>query len=253
MFNPFSLKNKVIVITGASSGIGKQCAISCSKMGAKIILIARNSERLSNVMNELDGKEHVMHSFDVTNYDGIETIIKDSVEKLGKIDGFIHSAGIELTKPLKVMKSTDYEALFAVNAIAGFEFVKNITKKKYSNNGASFVFISSIMGIVGNSALVSYCASKGALISGVRALAIEYANKNIRFNSIIPGHLADTEMSIEKNKKIGQEALGQLISLHPLGLGSKEDVANASIYLLSDASRWITGTNLIIDGGYSAK
>lgn len=252
MYNPFSLNNKVILITGASSGIGKQCAISCSKMGAIIILVARDENRLKSVMAELEGDNHIYFSIDVTEYDKITYIVKKAVEKVGKIDGFIHSAGIELTKPLKVMTSNDYEKLFSVNVIAGFEFAKIITKKKYSNEGLSLVFIASIMGVVANSALVGYCASKGALISGVRSLAIEFAQKNIRFNCISPGYI-ETEMMINAQNNLSKDEMVRIKEEFPLRLGVPEDVANACIYLLSHASRWVTGINLIVDGGYSAK
>jgi NAD(P)-dependent dehydrogenase (short-subunit alcohol dehydrogenase family) len=250
--NPFSLDNKVILITGASSGIGRQCAISCSNMGAKVILIARNEERLKSVIVSLTGDSHLYYSLDVTNYHEIDAVINEVVNKLGKIDGFIHSAGSELTKPLKMMNNKDYEILFAVNVVSGFEFAKSITKKKYSKNGASFVFISSIMGIVGNSALVGYCASKGALISGVRALAIEYASRKMRFNCVSPGYI-ETEMMESVMGKLGENELNNIRNRYPLGLGCTQDVANSCIYLLSDASRWVTGTNLIVDGGYSAR
>ena len=252
MYNPFSLKDKVILITGASSGIGKECAISCSKMGATIILVARNEERLRSVMAELEGDNHLYFSLDITEYNKIESIVKESVEKLGKLDGFIHSAGIELTKPLNVMNSADYEKLFSVNVIAGFEFAKMITKKKYSNNGASLVFIASIMGVVANSALVGYCSSKGALISGVRSLALEYASRKIRFNTLSPGYI-ETEMMKNVSKKLDETELINIKKEFPLSLGKPEDIANACIYLLSDASKWVTGTNLIVDGGYSAR
>lgn len=252
MYNPFTLKDKVILITGASSGIGKQCAISCSNMGAKVILVARNIDRLKEVYSELDGENHLYHSLDITEYCKLEGVIKESVEKVGKIDGFIHSAGIELTKPLKVMNSSDYENLFSVNVISGFEFAKIITKKKYSNDGASFVFIASIMGVVANSALVGYCSSKGALISGVRALALEFASKNIRFNCISPGYI-ETEMMLNTEENLSKAELDSIKKDFPLGVGLPEDIANSSIYLLADASRWVTGINLIVDGGYSAK
>jgi len=253
MYNPFSLKGKVILITGTSSGIGKECAISCSKLGAKVILIARNEEKLKSVFSELEGDNHLCFSLDVTEYGKIESVIKESVEKLGKIDGFIHSAGIEITKPLKVMNSKDYEKLFSVNVIAGFEFAKIITKKKYSNDGSSFIYIASIMSNVGMPALVGYCSSKGAIVSGIRSLACEFSSRKIRFNCISPAHIDDTEMSLGKKLNIGKQAYDDLISLHPLGAGKKEDIANASIYLLSEASRWVTGINLIVDGGYSVK
>lgn len=252
MFNPFSLKNKIVLITGASSGIGKQCAISCSKMGARIILVARNEDRLKSVMAELEGDNHLYFSIDITEYDKIADIVKKAVEKVGKIDGFIHSAGIEITKPLKVMKSYDYERLFSINVIAGFEFAKIITKRKNSNEGASLVFIASIMGVVANSALVGYCSSKGALISGIRALALEYASKKIRYNCVSPGYI-ETAMMVNVGKNLEENELVNIKREFPLGLGKPEGVANACVYLLSEASNWVTGTNLIIDGGYSAR
>lgn len=251
MHNPFSLKGKVILITGASSGIGKQCAISCSKMGAKIILVARNEERLKSVISELEGDNNLYFSLDITDYNKIEAIIKESVNKLGKVDGFIHSAGIELTKPLRVMKSTDYESVFSVNVIAGFEFAKILTKKKYSNEGSSLVFISSIMGKFGQSGKSAYCSSKAALIGGMKALALEFSQKKVRFNCVLPA-VVSTDMSKELFNNLSKQEQDDIINMHPLGLGDSEDIANACIYLLSRASRWVTGTSLIVDGGYSA-
>jgi NAD(P)-dependent dehydrogenase (short-subunit alcohol dehydrogenase family) len=253
MKSAFSLENRVIIITGASSGIGKQCAISCSQMGAKVVLIARNEERLQETISQLDGKEHIYSSLDITRFDEIENTVKEAVNKVGKIDGFIHSAGIEKTLPLRIMKPEYYQEMFNINVVAGFEIAKILSKKKYRKGCASFVFISSIMSVVANSGLIGYCATKGAINSGVREMAVELARKKIRVNSVSPAHLSDTEMSSNKNQNIGKDALKKLEKMHPLGLGSKEDVANACIYLLSDASRWVTGTNLIVDGGYSAK
>jgi len=251
--NPFSLRNKTILITGASSGIGRQCAISCSQMGATVILLGRNEQRLLKTLKLLVNGKHLSYSLDLTEYEKIESVVSDAVQNVGKISGFIHSAGIEKTLPLKMMKPEIYNEIFNVNVIAGFEIAKILSKKKYRAESASFVYISSIMSIVANPALIGYCASKGALNAGVKEMAIELARQNIRVNSICPAHLSDTEMSSFKNENISEKALNKLKELHPLGLGSKIDVANASIFLLSDASRWVTGTNLIVDGGYSAK
>lgn len=253
MNNPFSLENKNIVITGASSGIGRQCAISCSLMGANIVLIARNEERLKETYNHLDKGNHLSFSQDITEYDKIESIISEAVSKLGKIHGFVHSAGIEVTLPLKMMRPEDYEKIFAINVIAGFEFARIISKKKYLNdNGTSFVFISSIMGLLGQSGKVGYCSSKGALIAGVKAMALELANKNTRVNCISPA-IVETDMTKKLFENISEDSKNEIIKMHPMGFGKPEDVANACIYLLSDASKWVTGTNLIVDGGYSAK
>ena len=249
----FSLKNKNILITGASSGIGRQCAITFSQLGANVILIARNKERLKDTFNKLEKGNHLIISQDITEYDKLEQIIKYSVEKVGRISGFVHSAGIEMTLPLRSMRPSYYEKMFSVNVIAGFELTRIISKKKYlGENGASFVFISSIMGIVGNPALIGYSASKGALISAIKSMALEFISKNIRVNCISPGHV-ETEMASKLFKKISEESKKSIIDMHPLGLGKPEDIANACAFLISDASRWITGTNLIVDGGYSAR
>lgn len=252
MKNPFCLDAKVILITGASSGIGRQCAISCSQMGAKIILVARNEERLKETFLQLYGEGHLHFSLDVTLYDQIESVVQEAVEKLGKISGFIHSAGIEMTKPLRMLKPSDYERIFAVNVISGFEIARVISKKKYSDNGASLVFIASIMAELGQPGKISYCASKSALVSGAKAMALELSNRDFRVNSVSPA-VVETEMSKTLYNNLSDVEQANINIMHPLGLGSPVDVANACIYLLSDASKWVTGTSLIVDGGYSAK
>ena len=253
MNNPFSLKNKNILITGTSSGIGRQCAITFSQLGANVILIARNMERLKDTFNKLKKGNHLIISQDITEYNKLEEVVNTAVDKIGKISGFVHSAGIEMTLPLRSMQPSYYEKMFSVNVIAGFELARIISKKKYINKDwASFVFISSVMGIVGNPTLIGYSASKGALISAIKSMALEFISKNIRANCISPGHV-ETEMANKLFEKISEESKKEIINMHPLGLGKPEDIANACIFLLSDASRWITGTNLVIDGGYSAR
>lgn len=253
MKNNLNLNNKNIIITGASSGIGRQCAITFSQVGANIILVARNKEKLEQTFNKLNKGNHITFAQDLTEYDKLEEIINISVGKMGKISGFVHSAGIEMILPLKGMQPSYYEKMFAINVIAGFEIAKIISKKKYlDEKGASFVFISSVMGILGQPGRVGYCSSKGALISGIKAMALELAKKNIRVNCILPG-VVKTEMSNEMFRRLSEESKKEIVDMHPLGLGMPEDIANASAFLLSDASRWMTGSNLIVDGGYSAK
>ena len=251
--NLFSLDNKTILITGASSGIGRQCAISCSQMGAKVILIARNENRLKDTHKQLQPGNHLYYSLDITQYSEIEQVIKDAISRIGKISGFIHSAGIEITLPLKLMSHEHYEKLYAINTISAFEISKIVSSKKYVvSNDASFVFIASIRGVIGESGAIGYCSSKGALISGMKAMALELSSKNIRINSISPA-IIKTEMTKQLFEKVSEESKIKILSMHPMGFGEPKDVANACIYLLSDASKWITGTNLIVDGGYSAR
>jgi len=249
----FDLKNKNIIVTGASSGIGKQCAITFSQLGANVILIARNKERLKDTYNKLEKGNHLIISQDITKYDRLEEVVNTAVDKLGIVSGFVHSAGIEMTLPLRSMTPSYYENMFATNVISGFELARIISKKKYlDEKGVSFIFISSVMGMLGQSGKIGYCASKGALISGSKAIALELAKKNIRVNCVLPG-VVETEMSNKMFENLPAESKKSILGMHPLGLGKPEDIANACAFLLSDASRWITGINLIIDGGYSAR
>jgi NAD(P)-dependent dehydrogenase (short-subunit alcohol dehydrogenase family) len=251
---PFaSLNHKLVIITGASSGIGRSCAISCSKLGASVVLIGRNPDKLQSVLSELEKGDHSFYSVDLTHYDELEKLVSTIVDQHGKISGFIHSAGTELTLPLNAMKPQLYEKLFSINVIAGFEFVKYIvSKKNIHEEGASIVFIASVMSILGQPAKIAYCSSKGAIVSAVKAMALELAQKKVRVNAISPG-IVRTPLVDEMFKSIPEEAQKSILDMHPLGIGLPEDVANACAFLLSENARWITGTNLIIDGGYSAK
>lgn len=258
--NRFSLINKVIVITGASSGIGRVCALECARMGAKVIVIGRDTDRLNEVLQQMEQHSeetnkdnHLSYSIDLLeNLKDLSGCIEDGVSKLGKINGFIHAAGIEKTLPISAMKDSDYENIFKVNATSGFELAKIVSKKKYCADNASFVFISSITAVIGRAGVVAYAASKGALVAGSKSMALELAPKNINVNCISPGTIL-TPMMIKYLDSIPSEEKDKRKEGFPLGLGEPLDVANAAIFLLSDASKWITGQNLIVDGGYTAR
>lgn len=253
MINPFSLEGKNIIISGASSGIGRSCAILCSEMGANVILLSRDQKRMEETRERMVKRNHLIYELDVTDSEKIEPVISNAVSILGRMDGFIHSAGVELTLPMRMTKPAHFEKLFKVNVVAGFELVRIITSKKYFNeNTGSLVFIASVTGMVGELAKTAYCSSKGAVISGTRALAIELAPKKIRVNAVSPA-LVETKMTENIFNTASPESKIEMIKAHPLGIGMPEDVAFACIYLLSDASRWVTGTNLVVDGGYTSK
>lgn len=250
-FNPFSLEDKTILVTGASSGIGRQCAIDCSKMGAKVIAIGRDKERLNNVMTEMEGNS-LCFSYDLSDIEGIKGLISSIVNKLGKLDGFIHAAGIEVTNPVKLLLPEEYEALYKVNCISAFEIVKQLCGIKTFNRGGSIVFISSISGIIARKGLSAYSASKGALISAARVMALEMAQREIRVNAISPGTIV-TPMMQKALDAMTEEQRNSRLDDFPLGLGRPTDISYACIYLLSDASRWMTGSNLVVDGGYTTR
>ena len=251
--NQFTLQNKNIVITGASSGIGKQCAITCSQMGANLILIALEDDKLNETLKLLRGGNNLCYAQDITRYDEIDKIISDAVSKVGKISGFIHSAGIEMTLPLNVLKPENYFRTYSVNVISAFEISKRISHKKNADeSGASFVFIASIMSDFGQAGKIGYCSSKGALVAGARAMALELTAKKIRVNCISPA-MVSTDMSQKLLDSLTSEAKNEILKMHPMGIGDPVDIANGCVFLLSDAAKWITGINLYIDGGYAAK
>ncbi len=250
MYNPFTLENKTIIVTGASSGIGRQCAIDCSKVGARVIMVARNEERLHETLSQMDGDNHLVEIVDLSQLENIITLFSSVLEKVGKVDGLIHSAGMEKTAPLKLLKPEDYDQVMRTNTLSAFEMCRFLSNKKYCNEGASLVFIASITAVVGRAGVTAYSASKGALVAATRSMALELASKKIRVNCISPGTIL-TPLMQNYLSTLTEEQYTKRISGFPLGLGEPSDISNACIYLLSDASHWMTGQNLIVDGGYT--
>lgn len=238
------------MITGASSGIGRQCAISCSGMGARIIAVARNAERLQETLSQLEGDGHACYSMDLANCNDIKGLVTQIVKDNNKLDGIICAAGIERTMPAKLLTPSDYEEVFRVNTMSAFELISQAATIKHFNAGGSIVLISSITALIARSGTAAYSASKGAMISGARVLASELAKRKIRVNCISPGTIL-TPLMQNFLDTLNEEEYKKRTSGFPLGLGEPEDVANACIYLLSDASKWITGQNFVIDGGYT--
>lgn len=257
--NPFNIAGKNIVITGASSGIGRTCSVECAKSGANLLLLGRDTARLEEVkaeITEIDiNSKNVAYTYSIDladNLDDLISVLDDFVNKNGKLDGLIHSAGIEKTMPLSGMKDSDYLNLFKINVIAGFQLAKLISKRKNSNDKSSFIFISSITSLVGRKGIIGYSASKGALISGIKSMALELADRGIRANCVSPGTIL-TPLMTKYLATLSYDEKNKRLEDYPLGLGSCEDVAYLAVYLLSNASSWITGQNFVIDGGYTAR
>lgn len=248
-----NLAGKRILITGASSGIGRAVAQLAASLGATLILFGRNSDRLSETYRSLAGDGHEYHSVDATDYSKVDAIIRAAVINNGPISGFVHSAGIEKTIPLKVSYPAVFKDIFEINVFAGFEIARVITQKGIVDPaGASYIFLSSIRGRLGEPGNIAYCASKAALLSGAKAMALELSSKRIRCNCVLPG-VVETEMVKKSFESIPKEAVQTIINKHPLGLGTPEDIASLICFLLSDEAKWITGSEYIIDGGYSAQ
>ena len=246
------LSGKNILVTGASSGIGKGIAIYLSKIGANIIMAARNEEKLKETYNELEPGNHSYYLIDLNNLDEIEGMIDDICSDDRKLNGIVHSAGISRTIPIQYLKMDNLKSIMSINFYSFMELVKHFSKRKYNDYGGSIVAISSISSKLGARGLAAYCASKGALDSAIRPMALELAAKNIRINSIAPGmiksQIYDGLIELVNNKDFETDLKKRQI----MGLGKPEDVASAAAFLLSDASKFITGTSIIVDGGYLA-
>jgi NAD(P)-dependent dehydrogenase (short-subunit alcohol dehydrogenase family) len=247
-----NLQSKKILVTGASSGIGRNIAELIAEAGGTVVLFARRKDLLAGILTNLKEKNHKFFDVDVTDELMVTQCIKEALKDGIPFDGFVHSAGMELTVPLKALSKSNFEKAIILNAFSAFFIAKVLLQKgNLSSTGASFVFISSIMAVLGQSAKIGYCASKGALTAGAKAMALELAQKKIRVNTILPG-MVESEMSIKLLTNLGEENANKIKEMHPLGIGNVADVGHATIFLLSDLSKWITGTSLIVDGGYSA-
>ena len=248
MYNPYSLEGKTILVTGASSGIGRATAIECSKLGATVIVTARNESRLTQTFNQLEGSGHKMFLSDFSRIEEVDNL----VSQLPELQGLVSNAGYTKILPVQFINYEDINNILQVNTISPMLLLQKLLKKKKLNKGASVVFTSSLAGLgscsVGNS---MYTASKGAISAFIRCVALELAPKRIRVNAVCPA-MVDT--GILDSGTVSKEQLEEDMKSYPLGrYGKPDDIAWAMIYLLSDASSWITGDNLVIDGGVTLK
>jgi NAD(P)-dependent dehydrogenase (short-subunit alcohol dehydrogenase family) len=246
MYNPFTLEGKNILVTGASSGIGRAIAIECSKMGATVILVARNQERLSQTLAQMSGEGHMSFCSDLSQEEELDVLVAN----IPQLNGVVHCAGIGPHFPFKFINKAKLDEVFAVNYFAPTLLSQKLLKAKKISKQSSIVFISSISGnCIASAASSIYCSTKAAIGGLVKAMAVDLAPQGIRVNSISPGAI---HTAIFDNGEISDEQLKEEEQRYLLKrLGKPEEIAYATIYLLSDASSWTTGTNMIVDGGYT--
>jgi len=244
MYNPFSLTGKTILVTGASSGIGRSVAVECSKMGAKLVITGRNKDRLEETFHKLEGGGHQIIIGDLLKNEDMNEIS----ETVPEIDGLVYSAGIFKLIPFRFLNSGNINDVMGINFGSALGLTQKLIKAKKIRKNSSLIYLSSVSGILCSSPGGSiYSASKGALSGLIKGMALDFAPNNIRVNSIAPGMV---ETSMFSDGILSEDQLRDGVNSYPLKrYGKAEEVAYAAIYLLSDASAWITGTNLIIDGG----
>lgn len=245
MSTPFHLTDKTILVTGASSGIGQQIAISIAEMGGNLIITGRNEKRLTETFSKLKKGNHSQIIADITK----EEDLKSLTQQLPKLDGIVNCVGMVTPFPIKFINHEKINETFDLNYNAQVLLMSSITRAQKLNKNASIVFLSSISGAHPHKGGTLYSGSKIALESFSKVLALEFFPMGIRSNCIAPA-MVKTPMYEYSEQNASKETMDAHVSKYPLGVGLPEDVANAAIFLLSDASRWITGTTITLDGGF---
>jgi NAD(P)-dependent dehydrogenase (short-subunit alcohol dehydrogenase family) len=240
----FSLKGKTIFVTGASSGIGKQTALDLSAAGAKLVITGRNNDRLNESLEQLHGEGHIAFSADLLDFDTFANL----ADSLPVLNGVVHSAGVTNHLPAKFISADDISEIMRINYMAPVLLTSALLKKKKVANNASLIFLSSITTKYPYYGGALYGSSKAAIEAYSRVLSIELASKGIRSNSVSPSFVK-TNMVGGAGKTIGNEVLEKFEKMMPLGFGEPSDVSSAILYLLSDASKWVTGSNMVLGGG----
>lgn len=251
VFSPNALRDKRILVTGASSGLGADAARLFSSLGAQIILVGRNEQNLDLTAKSLSNDCFFKKKVDLSMPDAIYSDIKSLPPDWLPLHGVFHAAGNELVKPIRLCNSSDFDMLMSVTSRAALSIGRAVASKGIMSDGGSLVFMSSVAAITGTPGLSLYSASKGAIEAITRSLAVELAAKNIRVNSITAGAVV-TPMHHRLTGGMPDAALDDYRNRHPLGFGTPTDISNLAAFLMSDASRWMTGSCVVLDGGYSA-
>jgi NAD(P)-dependent dehydrogenase (short-subunit alcohol dehydrogenase family) len=252
MLNLVDLSDHHVLVTGASAGLGQETALLLARLGARVTLVARDKGRLDETICRLEGRDHRAISWDLSDFDAIPDLVKQSVDALGPLDGLVHCAGVQIMRPVSMLTANHLDQTLRLNVNAALGLVKSLASPGQFRKPASCVLLASVMGMVGQPVQAAYSASKGALIAMARSLALELARQQVRVNCVAPSVVAaGMGLAIEKN--LAPEQFEKVVQLHPLGLGKALDVASAVAFLVSGAARWITGTTLVVDGGYTAQ
>jgi len=242
-----------ILLTGASSGIGRAIAVELARRGARVLLTGRNEAQLEATKRQLPADASRVVVQDLRQTDALSGLVRDHVRDHGRIHGLCYCSGVVETRPLASFQAEGFRDMVNVNVTAALELARAVCRRDVmTETGGALLFITSIYGTVGMPGQMAYSATKGALLSAARSLAIELARRKIRVNTLSPG-LVHTPMTAKAFELLSKEQIQEIESSHPLGAGEPEDVARAAAFLLAPQSSWITGTDLVVDGGYTAR
>lgn len=246
MNSPFSLQGKTVLVTGASSGLGRHTALTCARMGASVIVTGRDVLRLQETYDQLSGDGHIQVQADLTQAADREHLVQASKS----INGLVHCAGKQKLCPIRQLSESDMTDIYNVNFLAPLMLTQRLLQANVIATQGSIVFLLSIAAHIGTRGVGPYSAMKSGLIGIIKCLALEQAKRKIRVNGISPSAV-ETPMwrGGHADELKAAPLLDAQKAKHPLGLGTMDDVANAVVYMLSDASRWVTGTSLVLDGG----
>jgi NAD(P)-dependent dehydrogenase (short-subunit alcohol dehydrogenase family) len=250
-FNPMSMVGRTIMVTGASSGIGRATAIYASRLGARLVICGRNSDRLLAVLDELHGSNHVAKIFDFAQVDQIVAWLKSVCSEVGPLNGLAHCAAVQATRPIQAIDTKFVTDVLTQNLGAALILAQAFRLKACHAPQASLVYVSSSAALRTAPGNVVYAASKGGIVSAVKGLGVELVRDGVRVNAVAPA-MVDTPMSAQFREVLSEENFQKVIAMHPLGFGRPEDVAASINFLLADTSRWITGSVLCVDGGFLA-
>jgi NAD(P)-dependent dehydrogenase (short-subunit alcohol dehydrogenase family) len=246
----FKFINKTYLITGVTSGIGKEICRQLLILGAKVVGLGRDSVKVQDLIEEFPNGKFIFRSFDLKNIGELVILMDSILPDNEKFDGLLLSAGKEETLPISNYTPDKFDSIFQLNVFANAELIRLFSKKKYSNDNSSIVIIASVMSILGQPGKFGYCSTKSALIGMVKSSALELAKRRIRINAISPG-VVNTPMTENLFQQLSSENVDKISMMHPLGFGETSDISPLALFLFSDKTRWLTGQNIIIDGGYS--